>query len=69
MEMPEPGEFVFDPELGEEVTTVPHEVFNVDDRCQRCPYFNQPLCSSRPCAGAVYLTKNDYLTAKMLGML
>ena len=69
MEMPKPGEFVFDPELKQEVTTVPWDVYSAGGRCQRCPYSNRPLCGSRPCVGVVYLTKNDYLTAKMLGML
>lgn len=69
MKKPEPGTFVFDPDLGQEVTTVPHEtVWSWGGAvCPNCAYFGNPVCNVRSCKDVIYLTKNDYLTAKILG--
>jgi len=73
MKVPKPGEFVFDPELKQEVTVVPLDTVrrwsNSLDVCQHCTYLRTTLCVERSCVDVIYFTKNDYLTAKMLGML
>lgn len=73
MEMPEPGEFVFDPELGEEVTTVPLDAVrhwsDSPDVCEHCAYLRTTLCVERSCIDVVYLTKTDYLDKKIQDLL